>query len=264
MKKFVFLIPMLFFLGSMLLGSRILASGTVSPKLMILVMAGTLLILTLIRPKAKIKTKPAGEVEAKIRGEFAKDAFADDPQLNAKFQDAIHDMANAMPKAAYSKLTKLAPLCRNDQEKYAVSVATAQAQITIGKFAEAARSCTAALVLFPNSELAMNQGACYQRLGELDKARRAYTYAHDLDENNLDAISAVATTYVADRDYNLAMNTAMKVLEHNENHASSLATVAICHGLLGNEDMRETYTGRAESNGYSRKKINETIAALRK
>ena len=38
--------------------------------------SGTLLILTLIRPKAKIKTKPAGEVESKIRGEFAKDAFA--------------------------------------------------------------------------------------------------------------------------------------------------------------------------------------------
>lgn len=264
MKKYAFLIPMVFFLGSMFLGSRILSSGSVSPKLMVLVMAGALLILTLIRPRAKVKTKPADEVEAKIRGEFAKDAFADDPQLNAKFQAAINDMANAMPKAAYSKLTKLAPLCRNDQEKYAVSVATAQVQITSGKFAEAARHCTAALVLYPNSELAMNQGACYQRLGELDKARSAYTFAHDLDETNLDAQSAIATTYVADRDYDLALDAAMKVLAQNENHASSLATVAICYGLKDDADMREHYTERAEANGYSRKKINETIAALRK
>lgn len=264
MKKFAFLVPILMFLGFLVISNKIFASGSMNPSVMVVIMALALLSMALIRPKTKQEAKPVSDVEAGIRGDFAKDAFVDDAQLNAKFQSAVKDMAGNMPKSAYSKLTKLAPLCRNNQEKYAVAIATAQVQTVSGKFVDAARQYTTALVLHPNSDLAMKQGSCYQRLGELSKARSAYEYAHDLDSSNLEAYSAIATTYVADQDYNEALEYARKVLEKNENHASALATTAICYGLLKDPVMSKHYTDLAEAQGYSRKKITDTINALKK
>lgn len=264
MKKFAFLIPVLFFAVSLFIGSKFMSSGSISPVFMIVGMLGILVAVSLFRPKPKQSVKPAGDLEAEIRGDFAKDAFQDDQELNAKFQSALKDYSGNMPKAAYNKLLKLAPLCRNDQERYAVAMATAQVQMTLGKFMDAARQYTTALIMCPSSDLAMKQGSCYQRVGELDKARSAYTYALDLDEGNLEAHSAIATTYVADRMYQEALGVALKVLEKDENHASSLATTAICYGLLDDFEMSRYYADRAENNGYSRKKINDTIAALKK
>ena len=264
MKKFAMFVPILFFAGAMFLGSKFMSSGTMSPVTMIFGMLAILVVVSLFRPKPNNAMKPADDLEKEIRGDFAKDAFADDAQLNAMFQSALKDYSANMPKAAYAKLLKLIPLCRNDQEKYAAAIATAQIQMTLGKHMDAARQYTTALVLNPSSDLAMKQGGCYQRMGELDRARSAYTYALDLDEGNLEAHSAIATTYVADRNYEEALGVALKILEKDENHASALATTAICYGLQNDSDMRELYTDRAERNGYSRKKINETISALRR
>lgn len=264
MKKLAFFVPILMFTGSLFIGSKLMSSGNMSPVMMVVLMVGILFAVSLFRPKPKQTVKPADELENEIRGDFAKNAFLDDEQLNLKFKSALKDYSGNMPKAAYSKLTKLVPLCRNDQEKYVVAIATAQVQMTLGKFMDACRQYTTALVIHPSTELAMKQGGCYQRLGELDKARSAYTYALDLEESNLEAHSAIATTYVADRNYEEALGVALKVLEKNENHASSLATTAICYGLLGESDMRDLYTDRAEANGYSRRKINDTISALKR
>ena len=264
MKKFAFVIPILIFLGFMYLSNNLLAAGTISPATMVVIMGGAMLLMVVVRPKTKQKVKPLSDVEKKVRGEFALDAFNDDAQLSARFQSALKDYSGNMPKSALNKLTKLAPLCRNDQEKYAVAIATAQVQMTLGKFVEAVRQYTTALVIHPTPELAMEQGGCYQRLGELGKARSAYTYALDLDENNLEAHSAIATTYVADREYDEALGVALKVLEKNDKHASALATTAICYGLLNDPILSKRYADLAEAQGYSRKKITDTISALKK
>lgn len=264
MKKFAFFIPIILILVFSLISNRLFASGSINPTTMVIVMAALMLVLILFRPKSKQAPKPVSDIESKVRGDFAKDAFADDAQLNAKFQSALKDYSGNMPKSAYNKLTKLAPLCRNDQEKYAVAIATAMVQVTTGKFVEAARQYTTALVLHPSSELAMEQGGCYQRLGELKKARSAYEYALDLDSTNVEALSAIATTYVADREYTSALASAKQVLEKDENHASALATTAICYGLLNDPVMSKHYTDKAVANGYSQKKITDTISALKK
>ena len=264
MKKFAFVIPVLIFLGFMAVTNKMVASGTFNPLIMVAIFGGAMIVMALIRPKNKQKAKPVSEIEAKVRGDFAKDAFADDAQLNAKFQSALKDYSGNMPKSALGKLQKLAPLCRNDPEKYAVAIATAQVQLTLGKFFDAARQYTTALVIHPTPDLAMEQGGCYQRMGELDRARSSYTYALDLDENNLEAHSAIATTYVADREYEEALGVALKVLEKNEKHPNALATTAICYGLLNDPIMSRRYADLAEENGYSRKKITDTINALKK
>jgi len=263
MKKLSFFVPVLIFLGFMFISSRVFTSGNINPLTLILLTCGMFAVAFLFRPKKNQKTIPVSDLEAEIRGDFAKNAFADNEQLNVKFQSALKDMAGSLPKSAYNKLLKLAPLCQGDKEKYAVAMALGRVQMTNGKFADAARQYTTALVIHPTADIAMKQGGCYQRLGELSKARSAYTYALDLDENNLEAHSAIATTYVADQEYEEALGVALKVLEKNENHASALATTAICYGLLNDPIMSKHYADRAESNGYSRKKINDTISALK-
>ena len=264
MKKLAFLVPVLMFAGFMFVSSKLFSGGNTNPLMLVGIMAIGLVFMASLKPKAAKNARPVEEVEADVRGTFAKDAFTDDSDASNKFRAVLKDIAGAMPKAAYNKLLKLTPLCRNDQEKYAVAMATAMVQMSNGKFADAARQYTTCLILDPTTELAMKQGGCYQRIGELDKARSAYTYALDLDENNLEAHSAIATTYVADREYDEALGVALKVIEKDENHASSLATAAICYGLQSDFVMSRYYADRAEENGYSRKKINDTIAALKK
>lgn len=263
MKKFGFFLPIILVLLFSMLGTRMLASGSIRPVTLILISVVVFGIALMSRPKAAA-SKPVSDIAQKVRGEFARDAFADDAQLGAKFQAALKDYSGNMPKAALGKLQKLAPQCTGDKEIYAVALATATVLVSLHKPKDAIREYVRALGLHPSSSLAMELGSCYQRLGELEKARDTYQYALDLDGGNIEAISAIATTYVADRKYQMGLEEAMKVLEKNENHASALATAAICHGLLGDPLMSRHFTDRAVANGYRKDKITQTIDALKK
>ena len=263
MKKLTIFIPVLIFLLFMSMGNKIFATGSVSPSTLVIIVVIAVGLIMIMKPKAK-GTKPATDIELKARGEFAKDAFADKPQLEAKFRAAIKDYNGNMPKAALAKLTKLAPLCTEEKEIYAVSMATAQVLMLLGKPLPAIREYTRALGLHPTSQGAIDLGSCHQRLGNLDKARDSYEFALDLDPENLDARAILATTYVADGDYYTALEQAQMVLDKNEKHASALATAAICCGLTGDPLMSKHYTTLAVENGYSKKKLEDTISALKK
>ncbi len=263
MKFLMMLVPVLMLLVFMRLSSGIIASGSVNPLVLVGISAFFLVMLMFSRSKNK-GSKPVTDLEKKARGEFAKDAFADDPKLGAMFQAAIKDFNSNMPKAAMNKLTKLAGLCTGDKEIYAVAMATAQCLLVDGKPLPAVREYTKALTIHPTAEVAMELGSCHQRLGNLDKARDSYEFALDLDESNLEALSRIATTYVADHEFATALEYANQVIDKDEAHASALATAAICHGLLGDSVMRNYYTNQAVENGYSKNKIEETISTLKK
>ena len=263
MKKLFFFVPALIFLLFTFVGSRIFSGGGVSPLIIILPVGTALLLLTMMKPKKK-SAKPASNLEKKARGEFAKDAFANDPKLEALFLSAIKDYNSNMPKAALNKLTKLAPQCTGDPEIYAVSMATAQCQLVIGKPLPAIKEYTRALTLHATPEVAMELGSCHQRLGNLDKARDSYEFALDLDPDCLEAYSRIATTYVADHEFRTALDYANQVLDRDEDNASALATAAICHGLLKDPVMCQYYTKEAVDHGYSQKKIEETISTLKR
>lgn len=263
MKFLMMLIPVVLLLVFMRISSGVMASGSVNPMMLIGITVFFMILLVITRPKNK-GTKPASELEQKVRGDFAKDAFADDPKLGAMFQAAIKDYSSNMPKAALKKLTKLAELCTDDKEIYAVAMATAQCHLTVGKPLPAIREYTRALTLHPTAEVAMELGSCHQRLGNLDKARDSYEYALDLDENNLEAPARIATTYVADHDFETALEYANRVIDKDENHASALATAAICHGVLRDPVLCNYYTRLAVENGYSQQKIESTIDTLKK
>lgn len=263
MKKLGFLIPILLFLGFTMLTPRLFAAGGANKSTMLLIIVVFMVLAFSFRPKNKTP-KAVSDVEAQVRGDFARDAFADDAQLAAKFQSALKDFSGNMPKSALNKLNKLAPQCRNDQETYAVAMALALCAVQQQNYKEAIRHYNKAIVLHPTTELAMTIGSAYQRLGELKKARDSYEFALDLDAGNLDARSSIATTYVADGDYEAALEQAQLVLEKNEAHASALATTAICYGLLNDSLMHRQYTRLAVENGYSEKKITDTVSALKK
>ena len=263
MKFLMMLVPVALLLVFMRLGSGVLASGSVNPVILIGITGVFMILLIATRPKNK-GLKPASDLEQKVRGEFAKDAFAEDPKLGAMFQAAIKDYSSNMPKAALSKLTKLADQCTGDPEKYAVAMATAQCHLIIGKPLPAIREYTKALTIHPSAEVAMDLGSCHQRLGNLDKARDSYEYALDLDENNLEALSRIATTYVADHDFAMALEYANQIIDADDTNSSALATAAICHGVLNDSVLCSYYTNLAVENGYSKNKIEETIATLKK
>ena len=263
MKFLMMLIPVVLLLVFMRISSGVMASGSINPMMLIGITTVFLILLVATRPKNK-GPKPVSDLEQKVRGDFAKDAFANDPKLASLFQSAIKDYSSSMPKAAISKLTKLAAQCTDDKEIYAVSMATAQCQLIIGKPLPAVREYTRALNIHPTAEVALELGSCHQRLGNLDKARDSYEYALDLEENNLEAISRIATTYVADHDFRTGLEYANRVIDKDEEHPTALATAAICHGLLGDPVMCNYYTNQAVENGYSKKKIEETIATLKK
>ena len=263
MKILAMIVPVLVLLVFMRLSTSLLASGTVNPLVMIGIAALGMVAILAMRPKNK-GVKAASNLEKKARGEFALDAFADDAKLESMFLAAIKDYNGNMPKAALAKLTKLAPQCTGDKEIYAVSMATAQCHLILGKPLLSIREYTRALSIHPTAEVAMELGSCHQRLGNLDKARDAYEFALDLDAENLEALSRIATTYVADHDWNTALDYANRVIDKEENNSSALATAAICHGLLNNEILHKHYTELAVENGYTRKKIEETVFTLKK
>ena len=263
MKKLSFLFPILIFLLFMTLGNKIFTTGKVSPSTLVIIVVVAMVMITMMKPKAKAG-QAVSNIEQKARGEFAKDAFADNPKLEAMFMAAIKDYNGNMPKAALAKLTKLAPLCTDEKDIYAVSMATGQVQMVLGKPLPAIREYTRALGLHPTAEGALELGSCHQRLGNLDKARDSYEFALDLEPENLEARAKLATAYVAEGDYETALEQAQMILDKDEKNASALATAAICCGLTNDPIMSKHYTAQAVENGYSQKKIEETISALKK
>lgn len=263
MKKFGFLIPILLFFLFTIAGNRLFFSGTVNPGVLIPVMAVMLVLLFLVRPKPK-KAKPVSETEQMVRGDFGRDAFSGNPQLNARFQDALKTYGGNMPKAALNKLQKLAPLCETDADKYAVAMATALCHITNQKYAQAIREYNEAIVLHPTADLALTIGACQQRLGDLDKAMDSYGFALDLDPQNIDARCRLATACVADHDFEAALEHAQLALELEQTNSSALATTAICYGVMNDPVMSKFYTDKAVASGYDKNKIETTISTLKK
>lgn len=261
-KSGIFLIPLLIFVVISFLSTRLFASGAIHPALLVAIFVGAMLLMALVRPK----TAPKGvsEADMAILGEFAADTFAEDPQLSGKFQAALSDYAANMPKAALNKLAKLAPQCRTDADTYGVSMLTGMCHISTHQYDKAVPEFNKAVVIHPNTDLAMQIGSCQQRMGELKKAKDSYEFAIDLDDSNADAWSSLATVCVAQGKYSAALDNAMEALERSNNHPSALATAAICYGVQDDPVMSKHYTDLAVENGYSADKIRTTIDALKK
>lgn len=234
-----------------------------NPTTLILVAAAAFLLALAIRPKKQASVGNTGAA-LDLLGDFSKEAFADSEKLNNLFASAVSDYVNGMPKSATKKLENLQSQCKTDADTYAVSVALGLTKASSGDFDAAIKLYNRAIVLHPTTELAMAIGTAQQRIGELEQARDSYEFALELDPSNIDALSAKATAYVADAMFEDAITEARLALEMDENHASSLATCAICYGVLDDSLLCKSYTDKAVAAGYNAAKISDTITALKK
>lgn len=259
----ILLLPMIIIVLFAFLGGRLMASGAISPTTMIIIAVVAFLLMMLVRPK---KQAPAANADTTLAllGDFAKDAFSDNEQLNAQFQSAVSDYVNSMPKSAQKKLESLQPLCKTDADTYAVSLVLGLVKSGTGDYAGAIKLFNQAVILNPTAELADLIASSQQRIGELEAAMDSYAFALELDPDNINIRGKLATAYVADGDFEMAIEHAQLVLDRDEKHASALATIAICHGCLGHSDLYAGYTARAVENGYKEEKITATVEALKK
>lgn len=263
MKRFGFiLVPILAILMITQVLPRMLSSG-VSPQKMIMLSGVILVILFLVRPK-KSATKTPEAVAEEVMDEFSANAFASDEALKEKFLSALKDIDSNMPKSAVSKLTKLAPLCNAQEDKYAVAMAAALAYRKQNDLKNAIREYNKAVVIHPTAKLAYTIGDCHQRLGYLDKAKDSYEFAMELEPENPQYPSMIATTCVGNGNYYAAMEYAQEALELDPSYSQALATMAICAGVRGEEETHERYLKLATESGYSESKILDTVKALKK
>lgn len=264
MKKLgSFLIPIAVLAVIALLFKQVFGSGPMNPLVMVAIILGCLVGSSMLRPKKKGGSSSV-DTTLSLLGEFSKEAFSHSEALSGQFQSAISDFVNSMPKAAERKLEKLQPLCITDADTYAVSVALGMLKSQNGDYSAAVNLYNKAVVLHPTTELAYAIGAVQQRMGELEQARDSYEFALDLDPENIEALSSLATAYVADGMFEDAITEARLALEKDENHASSLATCAICYGVLDDSLLYKHYTDKAVDNGYSADKISTTVTVLKK
>lgn len=213
----------------------------------------------------KPKQRPVANKKAlyqKAYPEFIREPFADEPKLEKRFYEAVHDYNRNKPSAAVAKLEKLRRECRNTAELRAVTVFTALALDDMGRYPESLELYDAARKIRDCSTLASNMGLCCQRLGRSNDALEYYEEAIQLDGKNAYAYNNMAALYFSDGDYESALGAAEDALECNAKLPQALSTAAICAKLLGDEEGYTGYYRRAVAAGYDGDKIKRVIKKL--
>lgn len=213
----------------------------------------------------KPKQRPVANKKAlyqKAYPEFIQEPFAEDPKLEKKFYDAVHDYNRDKPAAAIAKLEKLRRECQRTADLRAVTVFTGLCLDDMGRYQEALQKYDAARKIKDCSTLASNMGLCNQRLGHFDRAAELYEEAIQLDSHNAIAYNNLSALFFAQGEYENALDAARDALECNAKLPQALSTAAICCKLLGYEADYETYYRRAVAAGYDGEKIKRVIKKL--
>ena len=213
----------------------------------------------------KPKQRPVANKKAlyqKAYPEFIQEPFADEPRLEKRFYDAIHDYNRDKPSSAYAKLEKLRRECRNTAEIRAVTVFTALSLDDMGRYQESLALYDAARRIRDSSTLASNMGLCCNRLGQFDRAAELYEEAIRLDSKNAYAYNNLSALFFAQGEYENSLDAAKDALECNEKLPQALSTAAICSKLLGYDEDYDRYYRRAVAAGYDGDKIKRVIQHL--
>jgi tetratricopeptide (TPR) repeat protein len=213
----------------------------------------------------KPKQRPVSNKKAlyqKAYPEFIQEPFAEEPKLESKFYDAVHDYNRNKPAAAIAKLEKLRGECQRTSDLRAVTVFLALCLDDMGRYPEALEKYDAARKLRDSSTLASNMGLCAYRLGNFNQALDYYEEAIQLDKSNACAYSNLATLYFAAGDYESALGAAEDALSCNEKMPQALSVAAICANLIGDEAGYTAYYRRAVAAGYDGDKIKRVIKQM--
>ena len=213
----------------------------------------------------KPRQRPVANKKAlyqKAYPEFIQEPFADDPKLEKKFYDAVHDYNRDKPAEAIAKLEKLRKECQRTADLRAVTVFTALSLDDMHHYEEALAQYDAARKIKDCSTLASNMGLCCQRLGRFEDSAQYYAQAIRQDSTNAIAYNNLSALYFAQGDYENSLDAAKDALRCNEKLPQALSTAAICCKLLNYDEEYESYYRRAVAAGYDGDKIKRVIRQL--
>lgn len=213
----------------------------------------------------KPRQRPVANKKAlyqKAYPEFIQEPFSEDPKLEAKFYNAVHDYNRNKPSAAIEKLEALRKECHRTSDLRAVAVFTALCLDDLKRYDEALMHYQAARNIRDCSTLAGNMGLCCYRMGNFEKAEGYYKEAILLDSRNAYAYNNWSTLFFAQGDYEQALGKARDAISCNEKMPQALSTAAICCKLLAMEEEYTAYYRRAVAAGYDGEKIKQVIKML--
>jgi len=244
------------------LGYLFFVTGQAEPRDVIrasLIICGA--IISMIRPpKRKIINKKT--VYQKAYSEYIQNAFYDQPKLEKRFYDAVHDYNQNRAGSAIAKLEKLRKECQRSSDLYAVTVFTALSLDEQQLYEKALAQYQAALSIRSSSSLQSNMGLCYQRLGNFEEAERCYERAIQLNPKNAFVYNNISALNFRRGNYDQALDDAVEAIRIDGKMRQALTTAAICSGLLGYTEDYEQYYRQAVINGADGSKIKEIIKNL--
>lgn len=226
----------------------------------ILIIAGA--VLAMFKPSKKAPAVNKKALYQKAYSEFIQNPFAEDPKLEKKFYDAVHDYNRNKPSSAIIKLEKLRRECQRSGDLYSVTVFTALCLDDMGQYQKAVKQYEAALHIRLCSTLYSNMGLCYQRMGDYEASEAAYLNAIKVNDKNAYAWNNLAGLYFRRGEYADALDYAEQAIEIDSKMPQALSAAAICCALLGEEDDYQRYYCQAVSAGYDGQKIKNAIRSL--
>lgn len=225
----------------------------------ILIICGA--VVTMVRPqKQRVVNKKA--LYAKAYSEFIQNAFYDEPKLEKRFYNAVHDYNKNKPAAGLAKLEKLRRECQRSNDLWSVTVFTALCLDDMGLYEKAIAQYDGALSMRNSSSLLSNKGLCCQKLGRFEEAEQCYQHAVQADPKNAYAHNNLSALYFRLGDYGKALDAAEDAVGIDGTMRQALTTAAICCGILEYKEEYAQYYRKAVANGADGNKIKHIIQNL--
>ena len=114
-----------------------------------------------------------------------------------------------------------------DKEKFKIKAQKLLNQFNVGNYQFVLRESNILLKKIPNNSFLMNLvGSCFQKIGDLEKAKLIFRDIIALDKNNIAAFNNLGNTYKNLKDYSNAEINYRNALKLNENYPNTLQNLA--------------------------------------
>ena len=225
----------------------------------IMILAG--LVLSLLKGKRRRRATKADFKTA--YGHLIGNAFSEDPKLEKLLYKALADFNSRKYTACLKKLDHLQTASPKSADRFAVLAFTALCHSRLGRYEEAIRIYTRALMIREHSTISSNMGNCYLELGKTNEALECFLRAIRADSKNPNPYNNIAQLYIQLGEYEDAMTYAEEALALNAKMPQALNAMAICYAMLDYDEEFETYFRRAVACGSDGKALRAYIENLK-